>query len=187
MKLPNFPGVWDAPFILWTDYSYFQLHPRSARGQNDCSTYSLCMLHEFIYLSEGVWNRHPRELQQWPQQRWCHHQLQCLVLLTALLTKGEIMAKREIWESCLPIPRHFSGQNTARRQWVTSRSRAFFPKFKTEHIHLTGLPFPSLEEGHRKFISISNHNQIHEHWTSQRTSYCILRPLGHTFTHSLLS
>lgn len=64
MKLSNFPRVWDIPFILPNDYSYFKLHPTHPREQKNFSTYSLCMLNEYIYLSEGVWNRHPKELQQ---------------------------------------------------------------------------------------------------------------------------
>lgn len=64
MKLLSFPGVWDTPFILPTVNSYFKLHHTRARGQKDFATYNLCTLNKYIYLSEGVWNRHPKELQQ---------------------------------------------------------------------------------------------------------------------------
>lgn len=44
MKLPNFPGVWDTPFILLTDYSYFKLHPTHAGEDKKTSvlTVSAC-------------------------------------------------------------------------------------------------------------------------------------------------
>lgn len=36
------------------------------------------------YLSAAAWSRHRAALQQSPQQRWCHHQLQCPGLWTVL-------------------------------------------------------------------------------------------------------